>query len=125
MEKLILRTSICILITFLGFKNLTAVVMFSVFGNITPCRLFEAIRRSGGICLLRLQGRRISQARKQRESSSRPRDMFPPKRLLTFNRLHSVISQNTGFLILLFSVRFTLCLSVTCYGRICMSVLNV
>jgi hypothetical protein len=53
--------------------------------------LLKVNRRFGGTCHLHLQGRRISQARNQRESSCLPR--VPPKRRLTFNGLHSVISQ--------------------------------
>jgi hypothetical protein len=68
---------------FVGFQVLTAVVMKStMFRNITPCSPLEVNRRFGRTYRLHLQGRRISQARNQRES-----------RWHAFNGLHGVISQ--------------------------------
>jgi hypothetical protein len=47
-----------------GFEVFTPVVMKSfIFWDITPCSLLKVNRRFGGKCHLRLQGRRISQAR--------------------------------------------------------------
>jgi hypothetical protein len=81
---------------------LTAVVMKSTdFRDITPCSPFKVNRRSGGTYRLHLQGFRTSRARNQRESrwQAEPiprhwrwRRYVSPKRLLTFNRLHAVIS---------------------------------
>jgi hypothetical protein len=54
---------------YLGFAVLTAVVMKStIFWNITPCSPLRVNRRFGGTHRLHLQGRKISQARNQRES---------------------------------------------------------
>jgi hypothetical protein len=53
-------------------------------------------RRFGGKCCLQLQGRGMSQARNHRESRWQPwrwRQHVPPKRRLTINGLHGVISQ--------------------------------
>jgi hypothetical protein len=58
---------------FVGFKDLTVVVMKStIFWDITPCSALKVIRRFGGSYRLRLQGRRISRARNQRESRWQP-----------------------------------------------------
>jgi hypothetical protein len=48
----------------------------SVFRDITPCTPLKVIRRFGGTCRLHLQGRRISQARNQRESRVSGSEMF-------------------------------------------------
>jgi hypothetical protein len=91
-----------------GFEVLTAVAMKrSIFRDIKPCRPLKANRR---ICHLHLQGQKISQARNQRKTGSNlcwfllglsfdpeDGDMFFPKRRLTFNGLHGVISQKTEF----------------------------
>jgi hypothetical protein len=54
--------------TNVGFEVLTAVVMKSkIFWDITPCSPLKFNRHFGGTCRLHLQGRRISQARNQRE----------------------------------------------------------
>jgi hypothetical protein len=82
----------------------------TIFCDITPCSPLKVNRRFGGTCRLHLQRRRISQARNQRDggSTQRPavlaswlilrlwrwRPHVPPKRRLTFNRLHGVISEN-------------------------------
>jgi hypothetical protein len=42
-----------------------------IFWDITPCSLLEVSQHLGGICRLHLQGRRISQARNQREADSK------------------------------------------------------
>jgi hypothetical protein len=53
-------------------KVLTAVVTkSSVFGDITLCSPLKVSRHFGGTCRLRLQGRRISQERNQREAGSK------------------------------------------------------
>jgi hypothetical protein len=55
-----------------GFENLTAVVRkSSFFWKIAPCSQFKVNRPFGGTRRLQLQGRRISQARNQREASSK------------------------------------------------------
>jgi hypothetical protein len=55
-----------------GFEVLTAVVMKSIiFWDITRCSPLEVSRRFGGTCRLHLQGRRISQARNQREAGGK------------------------------------------------------
>jgi hypothetical protein len=90
-----------------GFKVLNAVVMNrSVFWDITPGSQLKLNERFGGICGFYLQGRRMSQAnrlRLLRASRSflawiillpwRERWHVPPKRRLTFNGLHGVMSQ--------------------------------
>jgi hypothetical protein len=54
-----------------GFEVLRAVVMkCSIFWDITTCSPLKINRRFGGICRLHIQGRRISQARNQREAGS-------------------------------------------------------
>jgi hypothetical protein len=65
------------------FEVLTAVVMkSSAFWDTTSCSPMKFNRRFGGTCRLHFQGRRISQARNQRESrwQAEPEDggdMFP------------------------------------------------
>jgi hypothetical protein len=90
-----------------GFEFLTAVVMkSSVIWDITPCSPSKGNRYCGGTCRLHLQGRRMCRARNQSFTSRwflawlilRPwrwRRHVPPKRLLAFNGIHSVISQKT------------------------------
>jgi hypothetical protein len=104
---------------YVGFEVLTAVVMKSttrIFWDITPCAPLKVNRRLGETYRLHLQVRRISRARTQPESRwqaeliLRPwrwRWYVPPKRRLTFNGLHRVVSQK----ILLF--RVLVCLSET------------
>jgi hypothetical protein len=75
------------------FETLT-VMKRTIFLDITPCSLLKVNRRFGGTYHLHLQGRRICQARYQRESRWQA-ELFSLKRHLTFNRLHSVISQMT------------------------------
>jgi hypothetical protein len=54
-----------------GFESLTTLVTkSSVFWDITPCSPLKINRRFGRTCHLHLQGRRISQARNQHESSA-------------------------------------------------------
>jgi hypothetical protein len=51
------------------FEVLTAVVMkSSIFWDTTPCSPLKVNRHFGGIVRLHLQGRRVSEARNQRES---------------------------------------------------------
>jgi hypothetical protein len=83
-----------------------------MFWNITASSPMKVNRSFGGTSRLHLQGRRISQTGNQSESRwqaelsrwflawhilrpSRSRRNVPPKRLLTFNRLHAVTSQKT------------------------------
>jgi hypothetical protein len=90
------------------FEVLTVVVMkITVFWDITPCSPLKFNRRFGRTYHLHLQGRKIS----QQETSVKAGDLFfdpedggdvPPKRRLTFNGLHGVISQN----MVLFKVGF-------------------
>jgi hypothetical protein len=91
---------------------LTAMSMnSSIFWDITPCSRLNFNRRFGGICRLHLLGRRISQARNEHVAwlylpiarslflawlILRPRGWrwhSSPKRRLTLNGLHWVISQ--------------------------------
>jgi hypothetical protein len=95
-----------------GFEVLTAAVMkIIIFWDITPCSPLKVNWRFGRTFRLLLQGRGISQSRNQREAGgkqsspchllhawlifppSRWRRYVPPKRRLTSNRLHGVISQ--------------------------------
>jgi hypothetical protein len=62
-----------------------------IFWDITPCSQLKINQRLRGTCRLHFQGRRISQARNQREDG---RDVLL-KRRLNFNGLHGVISQKT------------------------------
>jgi hypothetical protein len=56
---------------FVAFEILTAVDMnTSNFRDITPCSSLKVDRCFGGTCYLRLEGRRISQARNQHEAGS-------------------------------------------------------
>jgi hypothetical protein len=56
----------------LGFEVLTAVVMKSfIFWDITACSLLKANLRCLGTYRFHLQGRRISQARNQREAGGK------------------------------------------------------
>jgi hypothetical protein len=87
----------------------TSMLKSSVFWDTTPCSPLKLNRRFGGICCLHLQGRRISPARNQHESTWqaelscwfhawlirawRWRQHVHPKVQLTFNGLHGVISQ--------------------------------
>jgi hypothetical protein len=79
------------------------------FWDITLCSPLKVNRHFGGTCRLHLQGRRISQARNQPGSAchllsrwllawlilrlSRRRRCVPPKRRLSFNGLHGIMSQ--------------------------------
>jgi hypothetical protein len=84
----------------------------SIFWDITPCSPLEVTQSFGGRYRLHLQDRRKSQGRNQCESrwitehacfhatwsiliSWIWRRYVPPKRRLTFNGLHGVISQKT------------------------------
>jgi hypothetical protein len=97
---------------FLEFEVVTAVAMKSyVFCDIAPCSPLKVNRRFGGTFRFHLQGRRISWVRNQPESmwQAEPRSRWflaqiiirpwiwrrylPPKRRLTFNGLHGIISQ--------------------------------
>jgi hypothetical protein len=51
----------------------------SVIWNITQCSLLTVNRHFGDTCSLRLQGRRITQARRQRESSWQAEQIGLPK----------------------------------------------
>jgi hypothetical protein len=94
---------------FLRFEVLTAIVMkSSIFWDITPCSPLKVNRSFRGKCRFHFQNR--SQARNERERRwkiellcwflawfiLRPwrwRRLFPPKRRLSFNGLHGVVSQ--------------------------------
>jgi hypothetical protein len=76
-----------------SFKFQTNGLMKSaIFWDITPCSQLTVNRHFGGTYHLHLQGRRINRARNQRESRWQA-EPVPPKRRLTFNGLHGVISQ--------------------------------
>jgi hypothetical protein len=90
------------------FLNLLRENKSYIFWDITPCSPLRVNRHYGGTCRLHLQDRRISQARNQRKGcgsaccllhtglilrSWRWRRYVPPKRRLTFNGLHGIISQ--------------------------------
>jgi hypothetical protein len=94
----------------IGFQVLTAVVMkSSIFWDKLPCGPFEINRLFGGTCRLNLQGRGISSACGTQLACYLLSRCFPvchilrtlwrrrrhvtPKRLLTFNGLHGIISQ--------------------------------
>jgi hypothetical protein len=92
-----------------------------IFWDMTPWSPLSFNRHFGGTCRLHLQDRRINQARNQRESRWQAKlysDMLSrwflarlilrpwrwrrhvlPKRRLTFNGLHGVISQKIRFFI--------------------------
>jgi hypothetical protein len=72
----------------------------SIFWDITPCSPLKVKWRFGRTLCLRLQDRRISRARNQRESRWQADEMLTPKRRLTFNGLHGIISQKTDVFIL-------------------------
>jgi hypothetical protein len=91
-----------------GFEVLTPMVMKScIFWDITQDNSLKLNWRFGGTCSLHLRGRRISQARSQRESrwqaelflaslilrSWRWRRHIPPKRWSTFSGLRGVMHQ--------------------------------
>jgi hypothetical protein len=82
------------------FQVLTEVAMktSSIFWDITPCSPLKVNRRFGGTYRTHLQGRRIRRARNQRESRWQA---VPPKRRLTFNELHGVISQKIALFTLI------------------------
>jgi hypothetical protein len=78
----------------------------TLFWGITPCNPLKVNRRFGGAYRLHLQGRRINRATTQRKSRWQAGKQtllaayfytgfcsVPPKRRLTFNGLHGVISQ--------------------------------
>jgi hypothetical protein len=81
----------------LGFEVLAAVVMMiSIFFGITTCTQLQVDRRFGGIFLVSLQRRIISQANSQYISALRLyswRRLASPKLLLTFKGLPSIICQ--------------------------------
>jgi hypothetical protein len=71
----------------------------TIFWAVTPCSPLKVNRHFGGTCRLYLQDRRINWARYHRQSRwqvrpSRWRQYVSPKRRLTCNGLHGVISQN-------------------------------
>jgi hypothetical protein len=85
-------------------------VRSTIFWGLTPCSPLKVNRRFGGIYCLHLHRRRISRTRNQHESrwQAEPGGWFlvwlnpqpwkwglyiPPKRQLTVNGLHGVISQ--------------------------------
>jgi hypothetical protein len=107
-------------LSFVGFEVLIAVVTkSSVFWDITSCSPLKVNRCFGATCRRHLHGRRISEARNQREAVSKQSSTWliprpwrwrwhvPPKRRLTFNGLHGVIPQKIRLLMcVLFSLSF-------------------
>jgi hypothetical protein len=83
--------------------NLSHYLKSSIFWDVTPCSPFKVNRRFGGTCRLHLQGREISQAGEQLETRWQPelclQPALKPKRRLTFNGLHGIISQEIELLI--------------------------
>jgi hypothetical protein len=77
-----------------GFEVLPPVVMEnSIFMNITPCSPLKINHHFGGTCHFHLQSGRINHTAAQQ----RWRRYVAPKRQLTFNGPHSVISHNISF----------------------------
>jgi hypothetical protein len=64
----------------------------TIFWDITPCSPLKANWRIIGTYCLLLQGWRINRARYQRKIRRQAERYVPPKRLLTFNALHGVVS---------------------------------
>jgi hypothetical protein len=93
----------CWVVLYVGFAVLAAVVMKStVFWDIMPCSPLKVSRRFGGICRLYVQGQRKSWARNLLSRWFfvwlflwlwRWRRRILPKRRLTYNGLHGIISQ--------------------------------
>jgi hypothetical protein len=93
------------------FEALTAVtIKSSIFRVIIPCIPLKVKWHFGGTYYLNLQGRRVSQARNQKEGGSmflawlslrswRWKRHVPPKRQLTFTGLHGVTFQKTYLVI--------------------------
>jgi hypothetical protein len=90
---------------YVGFEVLTAVVMKStIFWDITPCSPLTVNRSFGGTYRLHVQGRKNKLNLFFRPSSGSKNNLFfrpwrwkryvPPRRPLTLNGLHGVISQN-------------------------------
>jgi hypothetical protein len=78
----------------------------SIFWDITPCSPLKAIWLFRGIHHLHFQCRRVNQIWNPHETGSKlcfdPEyggDIFPPKRQLTFEGLHGVVSQKIEFFI--------------------------
>jgi hypothetical protein len=85
----------------LGFSRR---VKSTIFWDITPCSPLRVNRHFGGIYRLHFQGRKIIWARHQHESRWqaelwRWRWYVPPKRGLTLNELHGIMSQKTELFI--------------------------
>jgi hypothetical protein len=88
---------------YVGFEVLTAVVMKStIFCDITPCNPFSVNRRFRGTYRLHLQDRKNKLSKKPawKQVASTWRWYVPPKRRLTLNRQHSIISQKMVLFIL-------------------------
>jgi hypothetical protein len=65
----------------------------SIFRDITPRSPLKVNRRFVGTRCLHLQGRRIREARNQREAGIKQSSAILPERRLAFNGLHGVKSQ--------------------------------
>jgi hypothetical protein len=92
-----------------GFEVLTAVVKkSSIFWDITSCSPLKVNRRFGKSCRLHLQGRRIRQARNQREAGSKegnPKCIFPPVSYINPNIQQADCSANNKSISIKFSIR--------------------
>jgi hypothetical protein len=90
----------------IGFEVLTTIVTNnSIFWDITLCSPLKINLRSRGICYLHLQGIMLPTSRWFLAwfilRSWQWRRQIRPKRQLTFNELHGVISQKTEYFILI------------------------
>jgi hypothetical protein len=84
----------------------------SIFWDITPCSLLKVTRLVWRTCCLHLYGWRVRCARNQHEAVNkhtlehgRWSWQVPPKRRLTFNGLHGVISQKIVLLLTFFMLK--------------------
>jgi hypothetical protein len=89
-----------------GFEVLTAVVMKStILWHITPCSPLSVNRFFGRIYRLHVQGRKNKLSKKPVWKQERWKRYIPPKRRLTLNGLHGVISQKKVFWIRVYYLR--------------------
>jgi hypothetical protein len=84
--------------------ELKITIIWSTFlWGIALCSPLKVNQRFGGTCCFHLQGWKISRARKQCESNGRKKQTLKleltccSETRLTFNRLHGMIFQKTGF----------------------------
>jgi hypothetical protein len=79
-----------ILIIIIILIIITIIIIQSLLSrNITPCSPLKVNRRFGGTSSLYLQGKNISQTRKQHGEGNK-RSLVPPKHRLSLNVLHGV-----------------------------------